>query len=83
MEEQDKQEPTFGMKAVGIDFNPSGDPNVNRIKMQCANIIDTLEEFRQRAIVSADTEKVHMYSIAITDIQSGQMWGVKAVTWKY
>lgn len=76
----DTQELTFGMKAVGLTFNPGGHPEVDAIKKVCASLIDDLHNSRQ-ATDSGD--KKRMYSEAITAIQTGQMWGVKAATWQY
>jgi len=70
---------TFGERAVGISFNPGGDPTVNAIKQKCAEIIDLYNDARSN---SSDPEVKRMYSVAITEIQTGQMWGVKAATWK-
>lgn len=64
---------TFGQKAVGLTFNPSGDDTVHRLKRLYANIIDILRE------AEADPR---LTSIAITEAQGAQMWAVKAVTWK-
>jgi len=74
-----QREMTFGEKAVGISFNPGGDPTVNDIKQKCAEIIDLYNYARSN---SSDPEVKRMYSVAITEIQTGQMWGVKAATWK-
>jgi hypothetical protein len=72
---------SFGEKAVGLAFNPSGDPAVEKIKTKCADLIDGLYGFRE---VHKDNPEIYrMMSIAITDLQSAQMWAVKAVTWKY
>ena len=71
---------SFGEKAVGLSFNPSGDPNVKLIKEGFARIIDTLHGLRTNHFAS-DEEK-RMYSIAITEAQSAQMWAVKAATWR-
>lgn len=70
---------TFGMKAVGIGFNPSGDSDVNRAKIQCANSIDQMHALRER---STSQEQKRLASIAITELQGAQMWAVKAITWK-
>ena len=71
--------PTFGQKAVGLSFNPSGDPIVNRIKALYAEIIDVAHA--ERGIASSGDAKRH-WSIAITDAESAQMRAVKAATWK-
>jgi hypothetical protein len=71
---------TFGEKAVGLTFNPSNDPTVQAIKLKCADLIDEIHELRTN---QPDAEIARMASIAITDIQSGQMWAVKAATWRF
>lgn len=72
---------TYGEKAVGLAFNPSGDPAVEEVKTRCAELIDGLHSFREAHRDNA--EVCRMMSIAITDIQSAQMWAVKALTWRY
>lgn len=74
---------TFGQKAVGITFNPGGMPEVNIIKNLCAEVIDKLNIQRDLAKAANNGEKIAQYTLAIRDIQSGQMWGVKAATWQY
>jgi hypothetical protein len=70
---------TFGEKAVGLSFNPSGDPLVNKLKSLFAQIIDLCDQERALAL---DKEKVRLYSVAVTEAQTSQMWAVKAATWK-
>jgi hypothetical protein len=69
---------TYGESAVGLTFNPSGDPAVERIKRLYAEIIDFCNEARQ----GASSEQARLYSVAITEAQTAQMWAVKAITWK-
>ncbi len=71
-------EQSFGGKAVGLTFNVTGDKEVYDVKSQCAVLINTLNKLRAD---TADGEKKRMYSIAITEIQTAQMWAVKAITW--
>lgn len=71
---------TFGEKAVGRLFNPSGNNSVDRSKAIYANIIDELDNFRNRP--DATAEQIRLASIAITEAQGAQMWAVKALTWK-
>lgn len=71
-------EQSFGGKAVGLKFNPSGDKNVEDVKSQCAMLINTLSALRAE---TEDGEKKRMCSIAITEIQTVQMWAVKSITW--
>ena len=77
-EQQTNRELTFGEKAVGVQFNPSKFPQVDLYKKQCAELIDNLNDARNR---TDDGDVKRMFSEAITNIQTGQMWAVKAVTW--
>ena len=67
---------TYGQKAVGLTFNPSGDPDVIKVKQLYADIIDLC------ASKGATGESKRLFRIAITEAQQGQMWAVKALTWK-
>lgn len=74
----DKSELTFGEKAVGLNFNPGQNPVVQSIKVGFAEQIDSLNNLRES---SSEGEVKRMYSVAITDLQTAQMWAVKAATW--
>lgn len=74
------ENPTFGQKAVGINFNPSNLGPVDRVKQHYANVIDGLNDLRNSA--EATPEVKRLCSIAITEAQGAQMWAVKAITWK-
>ena len=79
----DSKELTFGQKAVGLTFNPSNDPNVQKIKEQFAAVIDTMDNLRGGGNnESPGPDAARMLSVAITEAQTAQMWAVKAVTWK-
>ena len=88
-------EKTFGMKAVNVDFNPSGDEKVYKAKKLCADLIDLIEEKRQSDLDKADeltgeTKIVHQQSwlsnvfrtTAFNAIIAAQMAVVKFLTWK-
>jgi hypothetical protein len=70
---------TYGERAVGLSFNPSSDPGVERVKRLYAEIIDFCADQRGRAY---DAERKRLYEVAITEAQAAQMWAVKAITWK-
>ncbi len=70
---------TFGEKAVGLSFNPSGDAEVAKCKQMFADIIDQMHSLR---CATEDPELMRMASVAITHAQTAQMWSVKAITWK-
>lgn len=76
-QDQAQRELTFGEKAVGLTFNPSGDATVTKVKQLYAEIIDLLNDDRGE---NRD-ERARLASVAITDAQGAQMWAVKAVTW--
>ena len=74
---------TRGQIAMGINFNPSRNPLVDKIKQQCADVVDTIEEYRDNVKGDANSvqgEKLAQSQIAIRSIQEGQMWAVKSVT---
>jgi len=75
-----EQEMTYGEKAVGLTFNPSGDTAVAACKSAFAIAINQMNDLRN----STDNPEVkRMASVAITEAQTAQMWAVKAITWKF
>lgn len=75
-EPQNQRQLTFGEMAVGLSFNPSGDPKVTELKQHYAAIIDILNDDRGE---NRD-ERARLASVAITEAQGAQMWAVKAIT---
>lgn len=69
---------TFGVKAVGLAFNPGGSIPVTNCKEGFAALIDQMNLLREN---STDAEVKRLASIAITEAQTAQMWAVKALTW--
>ncbi len=74
-----EEAPTYGMKAVGYSFNPSGDDHVATAKRGFATLIDQANDLRN---ATASPEQKRLASIAITEAQAAQMWLVKAITWR-
>lgn len=74
-----ERELTFGEKAVGLAFNPSGDSAVTTTKKYYAQIIDDMNSLRSG---TADPEAKDLFSTAITQAIIAQMCAVKAITWK-
>ena len=72
---------TFGQKAVGLSFNPSGDQQVQKLKVAFAQVIDLVNDMKP-AYDGKPNEISRMCAIAITELQTAQMWSVKAATWK-
>jgi hypothetical protein len=79
--EQQSETPTFGMKLVGITFNPSGDAKVNKAKQLCAELADLLHD--DHAGVRATDLYDEIYHHAIGEILNAQMNAVKVLTLKY
>ena len=73
-------EETYGGKSVGIGFNPSGNETVQRIKQLSAELIDLLDAERKQ--VENPSEKGALLTLAIREVQTAQMWAVKAVTYE-
>lgn len=73
-----QRELTFGEKAAGLNFNPSNDPTVQKVKELYAEIIDILNTDRGE---NRD-ERARLASVAITEAQGAQMWAVKAITYQ-
>ena len=73
-----QQSETFGSRAVGLGFNPSGDVPTQQLKEAAAKFIDICNGYRN---ATEDGEQKRMFSVAITEAQTAQMWAVKAATW--
>jgi hypothetical protein len=71
---------SFGEKAVGSTSDPGGNLEVETVRIDFANIIDTLDDMRTE---TDNPEVKRMLSLAITDAQTAQMWTVKAMTWQH
>ena len=79
------REQTFGEKAVGITFNPSGADEVHEAKMLAAKQIDLLEKVHIKLTNdSANTSWVRnvLRTQAFNLLVSAQMALVKYITWK-
>lgn len=70
---------TYGQKAVGLSFNPGGMDAVATCKQGFATLIDQMADLRNN---TASPEQKRLASVAITEMQTAQMWAVKAITWK-
>ena len=74
---------TPGEIAVGIQFNPSGDEKVNRIKVLCAELFDIVDQSvpaEDGTIPTARKRKIR--DAALNNIITAQMWAVKVITLK-
>ena len=73
------EELTYGEKAVGLEFYLSRNIDVLRVKDSIAGLLNQLYHSRSK---SNDPEIQRMLSLAITDLQTAQMWVVKALKWQ-
>lgn len=72
--------PTFGELLVGLEFNPSGDPDVHRVKELAAEMAEILKRRYtedQRAPI-----KSLLFDHAVGEILNAQMTVVKVITMK-
>jgi hypothetical protein len=72
---------TKGEYRVGINFNPSADEMVGKIKRQAADLIDLIETIPGAEMRDLRGSEVgRLKALAQTDIESAAMWAVKAAT---
>ena len=72
---------TKGEYRVGINFNPSNDDMVGKIKRQAADLIDLIETIpgaEKRDLRGSEVGRLK--ALAQTEIESAAMWAVKAAT---
>jgi hypothetical protein len=85
--EQTTREMTFGEKLVGLTFNPSNDPKVQRAKELCAELADLLNEHYEEVVGNKETENMflisNLYQHSVGEILNAQMNVVKVLTLKY
>lgn len=76
---------TKGEYRVGINFNPSADDMVGKIKRAAADLIDLIDHIQ---VLGAETEAQlirseevsRLKALAQTHIEDAAMWAVKAAT---
>jgi hypothetical protein len=67
---------TLGEYRVGISFNPSGDELVNKVKRAAADLIDLISSIDYYN----EGEVARLKALAMSGIEEGAMWAVKAAT---
>jgi hypothetical protein len=84
MENQANMEwkPTFGEQLVGITFNPSSDPKVQRAKELCAELADLVRDGNE-VLELNNSVKHHLLHHTYGEILNAQMNVVKVLTFKY
>jgi hypothetical protein len=68
---------TLGEKRVRTSFNPSDDSNVQHIKERGAEFINYINNTLPNP---KDAEQARLKALALTSIEEGTMWAVKAAT---
>lgn len=85
MENQAGRGLTFGEKAVGLTFNPSGDEKVNKAKRLMADAIDLLKDVEIEKTKNGNQmtswESNVFRTNAFNKIVDAQMALVKYITW--
>ncbi len=74
---------TLGEYRVGIDFNPSGDEAVDRIKKLSAALIDEIQELHPHGgdqLLPEWQEVERLKGLAMDSAENAAMYGVKAAT---
>lgn len=71
---------SYGQQAVGLTFNPSNDPTVQKLKELYAEIIDLVYML---PVTPDQNFKSQLVRHAIMQAVDGQMDAVKAATWGF
>ena len=86
MENNTERELSFGEKAVGLTFNPSGDEKVNKAKRLMADALDLLKEVENEKTVNGNVTPTWNSNVfktnAFNKIVDAQIALVKYITWK-
>lgn len=75
---------SYGEKLVGINFNPSSDTKVDRVKALCAELADIVNE--EVGVINEDSTTAlqkTLFNHTIGEILNAQMNIVKLITLKY
>lgn len=72
--------PSFGELLVGLSFNPSGDPDVHRVKELAAEMAEILK--RRYTEDQRGPVKSLLFDHAVGEILNAQMTVVKVITMK-
>lgn len=77
-----KEEMSFGEKLFGLDFNPSNDDKITKVKKLCAELADLIyDDYDSKEEVTDFYD--YLYEHAIGEILNAQMNVVKLLTFKY
>lgn len=71
-----EEDMTLGQKRVHLNFNPSEDDKIGMFKKMMADAIDFCNDESQN---TEDGEAKRCFSIAMTELENAQMYGVKGI----
>ncbi len=71
---------TFGEGRVRVDFNASNSETVGQIKVAAAKLIDLIASIEDGTNRVIPGEVIRLKALAMTAIEEGAMWAVKAET---
>jgi hypothetical protein len=71
---------SIGEARVRVEFNPSNNNVVDRIKFMSSECIDLCEDLRGAGGPAISGEKARLIALAQTAYEEAAMWAVKAAT---
>jgi hypothetical protein len=71
-----EREMTLGEKRCHIGFNPSADDKIGTFKRMMADAIDYMNN---ESNATTDTEAKRCFALAMTELETAQMYGVKGI----
>lgn len=86
MEETVEAPMSFGEQLVGLTFNPSGDPKVQKAKELCAQLADLIQsDYLDRRFSDNPPSDLYkqLHQHTVGEILNAQMNVVKILTFKY
>ena len=76
MDNTPNRQMTLGEKRCHINFNPSSDDKIGTFKRMMADAIDYCQN---ELLMTEDGEAKRCFSIAMTELETAQMYGVKGI----
>jgi hypothetical protein len=76
MENKPQQKMTLGESRCHINFNPSSDDKIGTFKRMMADAIDYLNNLQNESL---DPEADRCFEIAMTELETAQMYAVKGI----
>ena len=67
---------TLGEKRCHISFNPSADDKIGTFKRMMADAIDFMNNELKS---TTDSEAIRVFAIAMTELETAQMYGVEGI----